>query len=184
MPARARPADLVRRDFTAPMPALKLTGDITCFPTAECWVYLGTILDLCSKEVVGYALAPHMRAGLAVDAINAAHRTGVVASNAIMHTDRGSQYHSKAYRSCLRRLEIRKSTSRTGSCLVGAAAEFFFARLKTEIGVYFWPDRASARRDIETWITAYNERRLHFSLGYRTPTEMRTAWQERMSRTV
>ena len=172
--------DLICREFTAPMPGLKLIGDITCFRTSEGWVYLATALDLCSREVVGYAIAPHMRTGLAVEAVTAAHRTGLVAGNAIMHTDRGAQYHAKAYRSCLRRLEIRQSTGRTGSCLDGAAAESFFATIKTEIGVDRWPDRASARRDIEIWITSYNEQRLHSSLGYRSPTEMRIAWQERM----
>jgi putative transposase len=176
--------DLICRGFTAPMPGLKLIGDITCFRTAEGWLYLATALDLCSREVVGYAIAPHMRAGLAVEAITAAHRTGLVAGNAIMHTDRGAQYHAKAYRSCLRRLEIRQSTGRTGSCLDGAAAESFFATIKAEIGVDIWPDRASARRDIESWITSYNEQRLHSSLGYRSPTEMRITWQERMPTAV
>jgi len=178
--------DLIQRDFTAPMPGLKLIGDITCFATCEGWLYLATAVDLCSKEVLGYAIAPHMRASLAIDAITAAHRTGLVAvaGNAIMHTDRGSQYHAKAYRNALRRLEIRQSTGRTGSCLDGAAAESFFATIKTEIGADSWPDRASARRDIENWITAYNERRLHSSLGYKTPTEARTAWQERISTTA
>lgn len=54
------------------------------------------MLDLCSKELIGYAIAPHMRASLAIEAITAAHRTGLVAGNAIMHTDRGGQYHAKA----------------------------------------------------------------------------------------
>ena len=160
---------------------LKLIGDITCFATREGWVYLATAVDLCSKDVVGYAIGSHMRAGLAIDAITAAHRTGLVAGNAIMPTGRGSQYRAKAYRNALRRLEIRQSTGRTGSCLDGAAAESFFAPIKTEIGAESWPDRASARRDIENWITAYNERRLHSSLGYKTPIEVRTAWRERIS---
>jgi transposase InsO family protein len=82
--------DLIQRRFTAPMPGLKLTGDITCFPTDQGWLYLATVLDLGSKELIGYAIAPHMRAGLVVDAITAAHGTGLVAGNAIMHTDRGS----------------------------------------------------------------------------------------------
>jgi putative transposase len=85
--------DLIQRDFTAPMPGLKLVGDISCFPTDEGWLYLATALDVCSKEGVGYAIAPHMRSGLAVDAINAAHLTGLIAGNTIMHTDRGGQYH-------------------------------------------------------------------------------------------
>jgi transposase InsO family protein len=86
-----------------------------------------------------------------------------------MHTDRGSQYHSRTYRNTLRRLEIRQSTSRTGSCLDGAAAESFFATIKAEIGVQTWPDRTSARRDIENWIASYNVRRLHSALNYQTP---------------
>ena len=76
---------------------------------------------------------------------------------------------------------IRQSTSRTGSCLDGAAAESFFATIKTEIGTASWPDRASARRDIENWITHYNHRRLHSALDYQTPNSTRGAWQERMS---
>lgn len=176
--------DLVRREFTAPMPGLKLVGDVSCFPTGEGWLYLATTVDLCSKELIGYAMAPHMRAGLVVDAITAAHRTGLVAGNAIMHADRGAQYHSKAYRNALRRMDIRQSTSRTGSCLDGAAAESSFAALKAEIGVRSWPDRATARRDIENWIKLCNQRRLHSSLDSRTPPEARTAWQQRMSTTT
>lgn len=173
--------DLIRRQFTAPMPGLKLIGDISCFATAEGWLYLATVVDLCSREVVGYALAPHMRAGIAVDAVTRAHRVGLVAGNAIVHTDRGGQYHARAYRNALRRLDIRQSTGRTGSCLDGAAAESFFATIKAEIGTDTWPDRVTARRDIESWIKTYNQRRLHSSLGHRTPVEVRTAWQERIS---
>jgi putative transposase len=172
--------DLICRDFSAPMPGLKLIGDITCFRTGDGWVYLATVLDLCSRELVGYAIAPHMRANLAVDAIAAAHWTGLVAGNAIMHTDRGSQYHSRAYRKALVRLEIRPSTSRIGSCLDGAAAESFFATIKSEIGMDYWTDRASARRDIENWITEYNDRRLHSTLDYQTPAATRRTWQQRM----
>jgi transposase InsO family protein len=89
--------------------------------------------------------------------------------------------HSKEYQNALRRLETQQSTSRTGSCHDSAAAEAFFATIKTEIGVESWSDRATARRDIETWIKNYNERCLHSSLGYRTPIESRIGWQERMS---
>jgi putative transposase len=173
--------DLIHRKFTAPMPGLKLIGDISCFKTGEGRLYLATVLDLCSKELIGYAIAPHMRASLAIDAITTAHRAGLVAGNAIMHTDRGSQYPSTPYRNALRRLEVRQSTSRTGSCLDGAAAESFFATIKTEIGVDHWPDRTAARRDIENWITSYNERRLHSALGYQTPLEARIDRQQHMS---
>lgn len=122
-----------------------------------------------------------MRAGLAVDAITAAHHADLIAGNAVMYTDRTGRYHAKTYRNALKCLEIRQSTSRTGSCLDGAAAESFFATAKTEIGITSWPDRGSARRDIENWIAHDNRRRLHSALGYQTPAETRTAWQQRMS---
>jgi transposase InsO family protein len=103
-----------------------------------------------SKELIGYAIAPHLRASLAVDAITAAHCAGLVAGDAIMHTDRGGRYHAGTCRIALGRLEIRQGTSRSGFCLDGAAAESFFATVKTEIGVDSWPDRATARRDVES----------------------------------
>ena len=83
--------DLIRREFTAPMPGLKLIGGISCFPPGEGWSYLATVLDLCGTELIGYAIAPHMRASPAIEAITVAHRTGPVAGNAITHTDRGGQ---------------------------------------------------------------------------------------------
>jgi putative transposase len=115
-----------------------------------------------------------------VEAITAAHRTGLVAGDAIMRIDRGSRHHSMTHRNVLQRLEIRQGASRTGSCLDGAAAEWFFATIKVEIGAGCRPDRVSARRDIETWITHYRQRRLHSTLDYRTPSSARNAWQERM----
>ena len=125
-----------------------------------------------------------MRAQLAIDAITAAHTSGLVADNAIMHTGPGAQYHSRAYRSALLRLGIRPSTSRTGSCLDGAAAESFFATIKAETSTASWTDRVTARRATENWIKFYDERRLHSSLGYHTPTETRHAWEKRMTATL
>jgi transposase InsO family protein len=63
-----------QREFTTPTPGLKPTGDISCLPTGEGWIYLATVLDLCNKELIGYAIAPHMRASLVIDAITAAHK--------------------------------------------------------------------------------------------------------------
>jgi transposase InsO family protein len=74
--AAAAVPDLLRRDFTSPVPGLELVGDISCFATGEGWLCLATVLDLCSRELIGYAVAPRMRASLAVDAITAAHVPG------------------------------------------------------------------------------------------------------------
>ncbi|WP_275295927.1 IS3 family transposase, partial [Amycolatopsis sp. La24] len=71
--------DLIGRDFTADAPGMRLVGDITCLPTEEGWLYLATVLDLHTREIVGHALAPHMRAGLVCDAITLAVRQGLTA---------------------------------------------------------------------------------------------------------
>jgi putative transposase len=89
-----------------------------------------------------------------------------------------SQYHAWTDRNAPGRLEIRQNTSLNRSCLDSAAAESFFATIKTEIGLDSWPDRTTARRDIESWIKIYNERRMHSSLGYTTPTAARISWQQ------
>ncbi|WP_079062835.1 integrase core domain-containing protein [Streptacidiphilus griseoplanus] len=76
---------------------------------------------------------------------------------------------------------VRPCRRPAGSCLDGAAAESFFATLKSEIGRGSWPDRATARRDIQNWIRDYNERRIHSATGFQTPMATRTAWQDRMA---
>jgi len=117
---------------------LKLVGDITCLPTAEGWLYLATVIDLCTPEAVGWSMAGHMRAELVADAIRMAHAGGHTAGNAIFHSDRGSQSTSRQFRGVLAELDIRRSVGRTGSCFDDAAAESFFAVLKAEIGTTVW----------------------------------------------
>jgi putative transposase len=178
----ATPApDLIQRDFTAPMPGLKLVGDITCLPTAEGWLYLATVIDLCTREVVGWSMADHMRTQLVDDAIRMAHAGGHTAGNAIFHTDRGSQYTSVQFRETLAELDVRQSTGRTGSCFDNAAAESFFAVLKSEIGTTAWPTRTQARQDVFGWIAQYyNRERIHSTIGYLTPYQARTRYQQRL----
>ncbi|KAB1923674.1 IS3 family transposase [Micromonospora sp. ALFpr18c] len=88
----AAPApDLIGRDFTADAPGQRLVGDITYLPTTEGWLYLATTIDLHTREVIGHAMAAHMRAELVADAVTLAHRRGLVETKAIFHSDRGSQ---------------------------------------------------------------------------------------------
>jgi hypothetical protein len=89
--AAAPAPDLIGRDFTAPAPGQRLVGDITYLPTQEGWLYLATAIDLFNREVVGPAMAEHMRAELVCDAVQLAHRRGLVDADAIFHSDRGSQ---------------------------------------------------------------------------------------------
>ncbi|MEV7345365.1 IS3 family transposase [Streptomyces sp. NPDC093544] len=173
--------DLILRDFTAPMPGLRLVGDITYLPTAEGWLYLATVIDLCTREVVGWAMADHMRTQLVADAIRMAYIGGHTAGNAIFHTDRGSQYTSRQFRGVLAELDIRQSAGRTGSCFDNAAAESFFAVLKAEIGTTIWETRAAARQDVFRWIAEYyNRERLHSTIGYITPHQARTRFHQRL----
>lgn len=173
--------DLVLRDFTAPMPGLKLVGDITCMPTAEGWLYLATVIDLCTREVVGWSMADHMRAQLVEDAIRMAPAGEHTAGNAIFHSDRGAQYASRQFRATLTELDIRQSVDRTGSCFDNATAESLFAALKAEIGTTVWETRAQDRQDVFRWIAQhYNRERLHSTIGYITPYEARTRYRQRL----
>ena len=175
--AAAPAPDLIGRDFTAPAPGQRLVGDITYLPTAEGWLYLATTIDLFNREVVGHAMAEHMRAELVCDAVQLAHRRGLVAPDAIFHSDRGSQYSSTEFRTALKALHIKQSMGRVGSCYDNAVAESFFASLKAEIGTRVWATRAQARNAVFAYLTYYNHNRLHSTLKQQTPHEARVCYR-------
>ena len=107
-------ADLIGRDFTAPVPGTKLVGDITYLKTGEGWLYLATVTGLATRMVTGWQLARHMRTSLVTDALAMAIAHGHVAPGAIFHSDKGAQYTSAAFaRFCAAR-GVRTSTGRTG----------------------------------------------------------------------
>ncbi|MER6694687.1 IS3 family transposase [Streptomyces minutiscleroticus] len=168
--------DLVGRDFTAAEAGTKLVSDITYLPTLAGWWYLATVIDLATREVVGYAMADHHRAELVVDALKMAAGRGALKEGCIAHSDRGSEYTSGEYRNLIRELKLRQSMGRTGSCYDNAAAESFFGLLKAEIGTAVWESHEAARADIFRFIEVeYNRTRLrkHPEYGYVTPLETR-----------
>lgn len=167
--------DLVCRDFAAEEPGTKLVGDITYIRTWEGWMYVSTVIDCFNKEVIGYAIADHMRTELINDALDMAARNHHLENGCIMHSDRGTQYTSAEYLTKLADLGLRHSLGRTGVCWDNALAESFFASLKNErVHHMVYPTRKKAQEDIACWIELhYNRRRLHSSLGYRTPHEIR-----------
>ena len=172
--------DLVLRDFTAPQPGVKLVGDITYIPTWEGWLYLATVIDCCTKEVIGYAMDDHYRTPLIIQALKNAQRNGKVSEGAIFHSDRGSNYTSQEFGDFLLKNDFQRSVGRTGICYDNAMAESFFGALKNErVNRVVYPTRERARRDITRYIEHwYNHRRLHSALGYNTPAEMYAAHQE------
>ncbi|SEC30144.1 Transposase InsO and inactivated derivatives [Amycolatopsis tolypomycina] len=173
--------DLIRRDFTAEKPGTRLVGDITCLPTFEGWLYLATVIDLHTREVVGHAMADHMRTDLVCDAIDLATARGLIQPDAVFHSDRGVQYTSSQFRAALAEHRIRPSVGRVGSCYDNAVAEAFFATLKTEIGTTIWRTRAQARQDVFTWLRYYNHNRLHSTIGQNTPAEARTSYRQALA---
>ncbi|MGW6752185.1 IS3 family transposase [Streptomyces sp. NPDC055006] len=130
----------------------KLVSDITYLPTLAGWWYLATVIDLATREVVGYAMADHHRAGLVVDALRMAAGRGGLKGGCIAHSDRGSKYTSREYRTLIRELSLRQSMGRTGSCYDNAAAESFFGLLKAEIGTTIWASHEAARADVFRFI--------------------------------
>lgn len=173
--------DLVRRNFTAAEPGVKLVGDITYITTWAGWVYLATVLDCHTKKVVGYALAEHMRTTLVTDALAMAVRNGAVrAGITIFHSDRGTQYTSQEFKDFTGAAGIIRSVGRTGICYDNAWAESFNATLKVErVHRTAYPTRNHAYKDIARYIELrYNQKRLHSALGYRTPNEVEAEWYE------
>lgn len=165
--------DLVGRRFTADRPGQVLVGDITYIHTWSGFAYLATVIDCCTKMVVGWAIDTHMKTDLIIRAIEMAAARITLAPNAIFHSDRGSQYTSSDFRTRLAELGIRPSVGRTGVCWDNAMAESFFGALKNEL-VYrtAFPTAGHARRAIVEYIEVfYNRQRLHSALGYRTPWE-------------
>jgi transposase InsO family protein len=173
-PAAAARADLVRRDFAVDAAAVntRWCGDITYIWTWEGWLYLATVIDIASRRIVGFAMAEHLRAELACDALTNAIAARDPAPGVIFHADRGCQYTSSDYALLAGDLKVRLSTGRTGQCWDNALAESFFASLKGEcLDLQPWPTRAGARRATVDYIAWYNGTRLHSALGYQTPDE-------------
>lgn len=177
-PSAPDTVDLVKRNFTAQRPGTKVVGDITYIRTWQGWLYLAVLTDCATREVIGYAMAEHMRTELVCDAVAMAMRNGRLEADCVMHSDRGTQYTSTEYREKLVELGLRHSVGRTGQCWDNALAESFFATLKNErVHHMVYPTRKAAKEDIARYIELfYNHRRIHSALGYRTPHEVRTEY--------
>jgi putative transposase len=163
--------------FTASAPNEAWVADLTYVPTGEGWLYLSAVLDLYSRRVVGYAMADHLKASLAVDAL-----TQAIASRSaspkdlrglLHHSDRGVQYACETYQAMLSTYGIQCSMSRKGNCYDNAAMESFFKTLKTELVHHErYATRKEARNSIADYIdTFYNTKRRHSTIGYLSPVE-------------
>ncbi|WP_079142019.1 IS3 family transposase [Streptomyces noursei] len=177
-PAAAKAPDLIGRDFTASEPNTKYVGDITYLPLdGGKFLYLATVIDLALRRLVGWAIADRMRTDLVTDALAAAEHTRGSLAGAVMHTDHGAQYTSRAFADACRQAGVRQSMSAIGSSADNALAESFNATFKRETlqGRRTWSSEREARLDAFRWLNRYNTRRRHSRLGQRSPIAYETA---------
>jgi len=148
-----------------------IIGDITYLPLiGGKFCYLAMFQDKVTKRIVGWSVSDRMTAELVVEALQMALRRSFVKRNAIIHTDRGSQYASNAFRDLLRRCGLRQSMSAKGNCYDNAQAESFFSRFKTEIDVKIFGSVEAARREAFDYIDCYYNRiRRHSAIGGKIP---------------
>jgi putative transposase len=146
-------------------------ADITYIRTRSGWLYLAAVMDLFSRKIVGWAMAPSMPAELACAALQMALAQRNPAPGLIVHSDRGVQYASGSYRASLDRHGCRASMSRKGNCWDNAVMERFFLNLKMErVWQRDYANYAEAMRDVADYIVGfYNPIRLHSTLDYLPP---------------
>jgi putative transposase len=166
--------NILARDFNATRPNERWVTDITFVWTAQGWAYLAVVLDLFSRAVVGWNVSTDFSTKLALRALNEAVRKRRPNVGLLHHSDQGCQYTSFEYRERLRELGVTVSMSRKGNCWDNAAAESFFATLKTElIHRRKWAGVGQLRSGVFEYIEVfYNRRRLHSALNYRTPAHV------------
>jgi putative transposase len=166
--------DLVKREFAVKLPNRVWVGDITQIATRKGPLHLAAFIDLCTHRVIGWATATSQTAKLAVTALQAGIAQQNPVSGMICHTDQGSQFASAMFRNHLRDNQLQPSMSRRGNCHDNAVAESFFSNLKNELTHHtIYEDQQSALAAITDYIDVYyNQRRLHQTLGYRTPAEV------------
>jgi len=170
-------ANLLHRQFDVEMPNRVWVSDITYIPTGEGWLYLATVMDLYSKQIVGWSMEKSLESALVKDALSMALTKRRPTVGLIHHSDRGKQYASGEYQRMLMSNGIIPSMSRKGNCWDNAPMESFFHTLKTELVHHKrYQTRREANRDIFEYIEVfYNRQRLHSSLGYNTPAEYERA---------
>lgn len=163
--------NLLARQFTAGQPDQKWAVDITYVPTDEGWLYLAGVIDLCSRKIVGWSMAEHMRTELVSDALTMALARRRPRAGLLHHSDRGVQYASDDYQKILSDHGIEVSMSGKGDCWDNAVMESFWSTLKSElVSQQRYATRQQARASIFEYLEVfYNRKRLHSSLDYKSP---------------
>lgn len=175
--------NLLDRNFSPEKPNQVWASDITYVWTREGWLFLAVIVDLFSRQVVGWSLEKTMTKELVCSALRQAYFRRKPGTGLLFHSDRGSQYCSKEFRKLLRDYKMLQSQSRKANCWDNACVESFFHTLKTEM-IYHedFMTREQAHRGIFDWVEAfYNRERLHSTLGYKSPVDFERMVREKVA---
>lgn len=170
--------NLLDRKFFPEGPNRVWASDITYIWTKEGWLYLAVVLDLYSRSVVGWSMGERIDRKLVLDALKMAVKRRKPPRDLVHHSDRGSQYASREFRDSLEEYGMVCSMSRKGNCWDNAPVESFFGTLKQELVHHQkYRNRWQARQSLFEYIERfYNRRRLHSTLGYRTPVQFEEAY--------
>lgn len=170
--------------FYASRPDEVWAGDITYIKTKLGWTYLAVVIDLFNREVIGHALSKSIDVELVKRALSSAiAKRGVTDAPTVFHSDRGIQYASKSFMRMLADNGIVGSMSKGGCPYDNAVAESFFSSAKREcIHHTDYEDLEEVKRDVFSYIELfYNRKRMHSTLGYKTPVEYRLSYLERLA---
>ena len=172
-PAAPPAPDLVKRRFAAERPDQLWLADITYLPTYEGWLFLAVVMDVCSRKIVGWAMREDLKSELVVDALGMAVARRRPKPGLVHHSDRGSQYTSLAFGRTLRESGLLASMGRRGDAYDNAPVESVISTIKNElVHRSRFTTRDQARLAVFDYIeTFYNPRRLHSSLGHRSPDD-------------
>ena len=163
--------NVLDRQFALDLPNQAWVSDITYIRTRSGWLYLAAVLDLHSRKIVGWAMAPQMPAELVCAALQMAIAQRNPAPGLVLHSDRGTQYASGLHQTLLSKHGLVGSMSRKGNCWDNAVMERFFLNLKMErVWQKDYANHAEAITDIADYIVNfYNAVRLHSTLGNLSP---------------
>jgi putative transposase len=176
-------ANLLEQNFTVEGPNQAWVTDITYIRTFEGWLFLAVVIDLFSRQVVGWSMQPRMHTDLVIQALLMAVWRRKPEQRVVVHSDQGSQYTSEEWRAFLEAHNLEQSMSRRGNCYDNAVAESFFQLLKRErIKRHVYKNREDARSDIFDYIEMfYNPVRRHGHVGNLSPVAFERQYYRRLA---
>jgi len=170
--------NILGREFSPANPNEVWTSDLTYIPTKEGWLFLAVVIDLFSRQVVGWSMSDRMTTEMVLSSLRMAYFKRKPGKGTIFHSDRGSQYCAHDFRASLAAYGMIQSQSRKGNCWDNSPTESFFHTLKTEMVHHeVFETRSEAISKIFEWIEVfYNRQRIHSTLNYQSPVDYEAAW--------